>query len=591
MRPARGAVVLAAFFCAVLAGARPAGAEISCEQAIQKIWQDDRDVMGFRQTLSPATTPECAWEYLKAVATSLKDPAEQMFRPARENVFRALQNYSAQQQQSSTTSSTASVSPVSKVTGPSAIAQEFSGVSVSSSTSALTFQFSPGTLLSKLSEAGVLLSCSTVLHIASNCVLNGWRPFAERLTFSASANTSSTGQSITGTAATTGSTGSAPASLSLAGTSEPSFGGFGVKGVVLYVHNKQKAGQVTTTQKTDDEKISRTSVIFANGLLDCPALDTAMDTASQSLAKQTTVEDLLAELHRQFGPLGTALYPCLQSRQQLVQDMQDYLAAILIDTAAYRDVAAAQKPLIGFEYDLNTPANQPSYSSLKGNVSWSFGGQVPSDAISCTGVRAQKQGETITSPACSAAGAAISGSASTKQVTSLADTRSQARKTAGSATPLLTINLSMAGDLYNGTPPASVPSSERLRDFQGGAEIDYKVSTSKIPRLGSLIGDSTLAGTYYYQDQTSPSVLKGPPSGITIANLPSAATQVYTTRGPINLGQIRFGFGAGSNVSFPIGFTYANRSELTTRPIRGLQFGLSYNLSSLFTSAKTPGAQ
>jgi hypothetical protein len=111
------------------------------------------------------------------------------------------------------------------------------------------------------------------------------------------------------------------------------------------------------------------------------------------------------------------------------------------------------------------------------------------------------------------------------------------------------------------------------------------VTTSKIPTIGSLIGDSTLAGTYYYQDQTSPSVLKGPPSSITLVNLPSTATQVCTTRGPINLGQIRYGFGTGSNVSFPICFTYANRSELITHPIKGLQFGLNYKLSSLFTNS------
>jgi hypothetical protein len=42
-----------------------------------------------------------------------------------------------------------------------------------------------------------------------------------------------------------------------------------------------------------------------------------------------------------------------------------------------------------------------------------------------------------------------------------------------------------------------------------GAEIDLKMTRQRFPTIGSLIGDSTLAETYYYQDQTSPSVLKG----------------------------------------------------------------------------------
>ena len=48
-----------------------------------------------------------------------------------------------------------------------------------------------------------------------------------------------------------------------------------------------------------------------------------------------------------------------------------------------------------------------------------------------------------------------------------------------------------------------------FRDAASGAEIDLKMTRQRFPTIGSLIGDSTLAETYYYQDQTSPSVLKG----------------------------------------------------------------------------------
>jgi hypothetical protein len=171
--------------------------------------------------------------------------------------------------------------------------------------------------------------------------------------------------------------------------------------------------------------------------------------------------------------------------------------------------------------------------------------------------------------------------------TATKDQSAAAKGTAAANTKPWTINASVSADLYNSEPSSSIPSASHLRDIQAGVEIDYLVPSSKIPVVGSLIGDSTLAGTYYYQDQTSPSILKGPPQSITIADLPSTATQVYTARGPINLGQIRLGFGTGTNVSFPICFTYSNRSELIAHPIKGLQFGLSYNLSSLFASSST----
>jgi hypothetical protein len=153
----------------------------------------------------------------------------------------------------------------------------------------------------------------------------------------------------------------------------------------------------------------------------------------------------------------------------------------------------------------------------------------------------------------------------------------------------VSINASLSWDLYNGKPPSGVPGTEQLRDIQTGVEIDVRLSTSNIPKIGGLIGDSTMAGSYYYQDQTSPGIVTGPPSSITITGLPSTAKTVYTSKGPINLGQLRWGLGTGSNVSFLICFTYSNRSELITHPIKGFQFGLSYNLSALFTKGSSSG--
>ena len=163
-------------------------------------------------------------------------------------------------------------------------------------------------------------------------------------------------------------------------------------------------------------------------------------------------------------------------------------------------------------------------------------------------------------------------------------TAATTKAAAGAQTPPWTINLMVDGEFYNSQPPSSVPSSQRLRDIQVGFEVDYIIRASAKYWLTKFIGDSTLSGSYLYQDQTSPSIINAPPSGISFSNLPSTATTVYTSRGPINLGQLRWGLGTGSNVSFPIAFTYSNRSQLIAHPVRGLQFGLSYNLNSLFSS-------
>jgi hypothetical protein len=566
-------------------------AQKSCDEVFQELWKDKpsntaADFMtGVEHTLSPATSIECAREYLQGYALAA-------FRPTRQNLFRALENYSNQQQQTSTTSSTASVSPVSKPTGPSAIAEEFSGVNVTSGTSALTFQVSPGSLLSNFEQQGVVLPCSPVLRIAENCLPGFWSDFAERITLSVSANTSVAGQSVKGTATSSisGST-TAGAMLSTTGSSEPSFGGFGVKGVAIYAPPSKQIAKITPAQQKLYQELSITSAELQNQLISCSSFDGASMAAASVLATQSTEDAFLKTLHAQYALLGQALMSCLKSDDALVKRLQDYIAAVLIATTIDKDIAATRKPMVGFEYDLNTPQNQPSYSSLKGNFTLAFGES--KSAKEARGAETKAAGSVSCAAAASGQGTASppiaqAACAAAVQSITLADTKTQnrvAKKTASVNTPLVTVNLSLAGDLYNGKPPSMVPSTERLRDFQGGAEIDLKVTTSKIPTIGSLIGDSTLAGTYYYQDQTSPSVLKGPPSSITLVNLPSTATQVYTTRGPINLGQIRYGFGTGSNVSFPICFTYANRSELITHPIKGLQFGLSYNLSSLFTNS------
>lgn len=77
-----------------------------------------------------------------------------------------------------------------------------------------------------------------------------------------------------------------------------------------------------------------------------------------------------------------------------------------------------------------------------------------------------------------------------------------------------------------------------------------------------------------------------PVNGITFTGLPSTATQIFTQKGNINVAQVRYGFGTGTNLKFPIAVTWSNRTELIAHPTWGLQFGVSYDFSSLLSAAK-----
>ena len=109
----------------------------------------------------------------------------------------------------------------------------------------------------------------------------------------------------------------------------------------------------------------------------------------------------------------------------------------------------------------------------------------------------------------------------------------------------------------------------------------------KLPAL-SFLGAATLAGTYYFQYQNSPSVLKVDPSnpltGITLTGLSSSATQVFTKKGNLHIAQLKLMLGSGqSNVRFPVAVSYSNRTELLTKPEWRGQIGISYDFDSLFT--------
>jgi len=148
----------------------------------------------------------------------------------------------------------------------------------------------------------------------------------------------------------------------------------------------------------------------------------------------------------------------------------------------------------------------------------------------------------------------------------------------------VTLTANGAASIYDSTPSSSIPGSERLRDVQFAAEADRTFSPT-IPIFGKT--SMTGSGSFYFQDQTTPSILNVTPgmpvSGVSFTGLPSTATQVFAQKGNIAVGQAKLTLGSGSNLKMPISVTYSNRTELVTSPVWRGQIGISYDFDSLFT--------
>ena len=229
------------------------------------------------------------------------------------------------------------------------------------------------------------------------------------------------------------------------------------------------------------------------------------------------------DIHAQTQALMLKLVAGGTSPEGLVQAALDYSASLASTAAAERtvyDKAAWSKPILTFEYDYNTPSNQPTNSTFR--VIW---------------------GQSL-----------------------------KAWKMTGNA----------AGSIYNSTPSSSIPGSGRLRDIQLGIEADRNPY-----QLGSYL-TATLSGAYYFQNQTSPTILNvtpsSPISGISFTGLSSNATQVFTQKGNIHVGQLKITLAGGSSSGwkFPIAITGSNRTELITKSTIGAQVGISYDFDSLF---------
>jgi hypothetical protein len=532
--------------------------------------------------------------------------------PARTSLWNAFQSLSPSQQQGSNLSSSGSTNAVSKTSGPTSLVEEFGGANVTRGTSSTTAQWSPGTMLTNLALTGVEYLCLNKDE-PKPCVSSGLLRGLTPLTFKITANTSSGTPSMTGMAATSTSTSSVqPVSVNSKGTSGPNFAVLTVQ-YAFFSRNSSAVKSLTSNSDSPDLTQYKNELQKAwntnHALAACDAYNTWAPLAEKDLKAKiqgkTSSDELKTDIQNEYARLLTAMLAS-QNCQPAVQAFRDFYAAIL-EAKTYEDFEAVQsssaKPELSFEYDLNTPQNKPSYSSAKATVNWQFGKHTVTDnsnsmkpntcdlsspssdqkqqrkqkqqQADCAAVKsyAKKQADTLTS--------AASYTDKTKQTT--AQAKSQAQE---SAQPL-SFTLTGTADIYNSEPSSSIPSASHLRDIQAGAEIAYVFSPfGKNSVLGSFLGSVTTAAAYSYEDQTSPAILTGPALS-DFTGLPSSTTTAYAQRGVIHLGQIRLGFGTGKNLTYPLAFTYSNRTELVTHPTWGLQFGISYNLTSLFNSSGT----
>jgi hypothetical protein len=264
-------------------------------------------------------------------------------------------------------------------------------------------------------------------------------------------------------------------------------------------------------------------------------------------------------------------------QKQLLAAFDNYLASLsLFEAFLDKAVLAAAKPVVALEYDFNTPVSQPTTSTVKVIISkaW-FQKRCPSPSKK-SDVKPQEQTATATP-----------GGPGTAP--NPAKTTPCASLTSSGCINQLTATLNAGGNFYNSTP-SNVPGAGAFRDAQVGTEADWALCTSASNPVGSFLGNATIGFTYYYQDQVSPSILRVasagmPLPGISITGLSSSATQVFAKKGPINFAQVKYGLGTGKNVKFPIAFSYSNRTDLIVHRLWSAQFGVSYDLSSLFNSS------
>lgn len=147
--------------------------------------------------------------------------------------------------------------------------------------------------------------------------------------------------------------------------------------------------------------------------------------------------------------------------------------------------------------------------------------------------------------------------------------------TLAAPTAMLTVN----GGFSLFDPQTSETSTWKVRDSHFSLGLDWS------PRMAGRFRP-TYTAAYYFQYMVANGVLQFTgeavtPGGAAIA-LPKSAKELLDTKGPIHIGQVRASFPVGEGVSFPVAFSYSNRSELIKgRSFWQGHFGVSYDFSQL----------
>jgi hypothetical protein len=446
-------------------------------------------------------------------------------------------------------------SAISKPFSPLSLATEYGGITSSTKNQTVTFQIPLDGIPRALAAKGTVQYCAIPSMYFGFCESPRLLDTLDRFSFTVSMNTSTPTNSVTAMASGGSQSGAQPVTATSQGGSGPSFSGATAKFVIIKPPAKLPPFGKTPLSTTQARALGKKATDL-NGLLtgtwyqdwqECFA--NAWFAAAPGANRDAVAVQFFAQLD-QVMRSGRNVTSCPQGAARSAVDLTAVLAAlrsaiiasgITEATFALEVTKALGDPVLSFEYDYATPQNQESNSTFKlvGSKGW-FASQT---------------------------------------------------KDMQPGSQRLTGTLNVAASIYDATPSSSVPGASLLRSLQAGAELDYIVPTGGLPGFLGKIGDSTASLAYYYQDQTSPSILKvtpgSPLTGITLVDLPSTATQIFTQKGPIQVGQFKYGFGTGKNVKFPIAVTYSSRSELIVHPSWGVQFGVSYDFTSLFSGTTT----
>jgi hypothetical protein len=514
----------------------------------------------------------------------------------------AVQKHSNTVQTGAPSSASGTTSAVSKPISPLSLATEYGGITTSSSNQTITIQAPLDGIPSGLAAKGLVGYCWSPLIEIPGCVSASRLQWLSRFSIGVSANTTSSSQGVSG-AASASTTSAQPASLMTAGTTSPSIAstfakinlirgggaltlpsGLKQQGsavndaqehIILALSKLQQAGidfdswrSCILTQFTA-ERISTPApessqffkywaqivpVLFHKEPMNCES--TAPSLTQQDIERDAPTTAQRDQWRKQFATVAPTDPNSPEflnyARLQLINAVDDYIAAAQVFEAQTDQLIKSLAPVLSFEYDYNTPVNQPTTSTAKLLLSYSW------RKLKCSSGNSSGDSSSATT------------------------------------VDRFTTTVNVGGNFYN-SAPSSVPSAGAFRDAQAGSEFDVAMCPEVKQPILSYFTNATIGLTYYYQDQVSASILKVASAGmllpgINITGLSSSATQVFTKKGPINFVQLKYGLGFGKNVKFPIAFSWSNRTDLITHALWSAQFGVTYDFSSLLNSSSSSDA-